>query len=51
MMIQQALFVEEFEKLAPALDKIKVDVNLNETFLVQETKRIAEEILNQSRVK
>ena len=46
MMIQQALIIEGFAALAPTISKMNVDINLNETFIVEETKRIAVEMLN-----
>jgi hypothetical protein len=46
MMIQQALFIEGFEQMAPTLEKINVDIGLNETFLVEETKRVAMAVLD-----
>lgn len=46
MMIQQALLIEGFEQMAPTLEKINVDIGLNETFLVEETKRVAMAVLD-----
>jgi flagellar biosynthesis protein FlhB len=46
MMIQQALFVEGFEQMTPTLEKINVNIGLNETFLVEETKRVAMAVLD-----